>query len=153
MQKEITKEERNKAVLSREMSEAWTRGNLDIIDELVASDYVMHDPSQPGEIRGREALKQYIVAFRTAFPDLQMAFDDMVVENDSVATRVRLKGTHNGPLVGIPATGREVSVWGLSIDRLQDGKIVETHVIFDLTGLLRQIGIVPPLDEGGLIYD
>ncbi len=144
MQREVTVEEMNTEILRREKEEAWNKGNLDVIDELVADDYVMHDPSQPTEIRGREGLKQYISAFRTAFPDMNMTVDDVVAEKNKVSRRMTLNGTHDGPLAGIPATGKRVSTGGIAIDRLENGKIVETFVNYDLMGLMRQIGAAPP---------
>lgn len=144
MQREISVEAMNKEILRREKDEAWNQGHYDIIDELVADDFIMHEPTQPTEIRGREGLKQYIAAFREAFPDMKMSVDMEVAEGDMVSRRTTLTGTHRGPLAGIPATGKEVSTWALSIDRLRDGKIVETYLTYDVLGLMRQIGAAPP---------
>lgn len=136
--------EENKALLRREMEEVWNKGNLAVVDELVANNFVLHDPSQPIEVRGPEGLKQYVTAFRTGFPDLHITFEDMVAEGDKVATRLTLRGTHKGELAGIPATGKQVTITSMSIDRLEAAKFVETFVSADTLGLLQQLGVVPP---------
>ncbi|HUU74912.1 MAG TPA: ester cyclase [Methanoregulaceae archaeon] len=133
-----------KAILRREMEEVWNKGNLAVVDELVAKNFVLHDASQPTEVRGPDGLKQYVTAFRTAFPDLHITFEDQVAEGDNVATRITLRGTHKGELAGIPATGREVKITSISIDRLEAGKFVETHISSDTLGLLQQLGVIPP---------
>lgn len=132
-----------KALLRREMEEAWNKGNLDVVDELVADNFVIHDPSQPKEVRGHEGLKQYATAFRTTFPDLYITFEDMVAEGDKVASRITLRGTHKGELAGIPATGKQVTITGISIDRTEAGMFVETFVSMDALGMLQQLGVVP----------
>jgi len=141
--------EENKAILRREMVEVWNKGNLAVVDELVANNFVLHDPSQPTEVRGPEGLKQYVTAFRTAFPDLHITFEDQVAEGDKVATRITLRGTHKGELAGIPATGKQVTITSISIDRLEAGKFVETFVSSDTLGLLQQLGVIPPPEQAG----
>jgi len=135
--------EENKAILRREMEEVWNKGNFAVTDELIADNFVLHDPSQPAEVRGPDGLKGYVSAFRTAFPDLRITFEDMVAEGDKVASRITLQGTHKGELAGIPATGKQIKVAGLSIDRLEGGKFIETFVVSDVLGMLRQLGVAP----------
>jgi len=135
--------EENKVILRREMEEVWNKGNFAVVDELVASDFVLHDPSQPAEVKGPDGLKGYVDGFRAAFPDLHITFEDMVAEGDKVASRITLRGTHKGELAGIPATGKQVTVSGMSIDCLEGGKFVETFVVTDVLGLLQQLGVAP----------
>ena len=135
--------EENKAILRREMEEVWNKGNFAVVDELIANNFVLHDPSQPAEVKGPDGLKGYVSAFRTAFPDLHITFEDMVAEGDKVASRITLQGTHKGELAGIPATSKQIKVAGLSIDCLEGGKFVETFVISDVLGMLRQLGVAP----------
>ena len=141
--------EENKAILHHEMEEVWNKGNMAVVDELVASSFVLNDPSQPTEVRGPEGLKQYVTAFRMAFPDLHVTFEDMVAEGDKVASRITLRGTHKGELAGIPATGKQVTITGISIDRLEAGKFVETFVIADVLGMMQQLGVVPSPGQPG----
>lgn len=88
-------------------------------------------------------MKGYVSASRLAFPDLHITFEDTVAEGDKVASRITLQGTHKGELAGIPVTGKQIKVAGLSIDRLEGGKFVETFVISDVLGMLRQLGVAP----------
>jgi predicted SnoaL-like aldol condensation-catalyzing enzyme len=96
--------EENKAILRRATDEVFTGGNLDVVDDLFAPSYILHDPGIPGgELRGIESFKQqWVSMFRTAFPDLQLNVEDQVAEGDKVATRYTGRGTHQGELMGIP---------------------------------------------------
>ena len=103
-----------------------------------------NDESQPTEVRCPGGLKQYVTAFRTAFPYLHITFEDQVVEGDKVATRITLRGTHTCELEGIPAKGRKVTITSIRIDRLETGKFMETLISSDILGLLQQLGVIPP---------
>ena len=96
-----------------------------------------------GDEVGRGHVTQAILAYRAAFPDLRMSFDDQISEGDRVVTRWTGQGTHLGELNGIPATGRAAKVWGIFIHRLVAGQITETWTSFDYLGLLRQLGVIP----------
>lgn len=134
--------EENKAVARRVVEEAFARGKLDVLDEIVDPGYVGHDPASPEEIRGPEGVKQLIQGYRSAFPDLEIRIEDQVAEGDRVASRWSARGTHQGELFGIPATGKESRVSGITIDRIQNGKIVESHDNWDTFGLMQQLGVV-----------
>ena len=134
--------EENKAVSRRVVEEAISRGNLDVLDDLVDPSYVGHDPASPEEIRGPEGVKQQIQGYRSAFPDLEIRIEDQVAEGDRVASRWSARGTHQGELFGIPPTGKESRVSGITIDRIQNGKIVESHDNWDTFGLMQQLGVV-----------
>ncbi len=120
-----------------------------MVDELFASDYVLHDPGVPeGELRGPEAFKdQWVSMFRTAFPDLQITIEDQIAEGDKVASRYTSRGTHQGELMGIPATGKRVEVTGTIISRFAEGKIVEEWNNFDVMGMMQQLGVVSPPEQ------
>lgn len=137
--------EQNKAIVRRGYEEAWNKGNLAVIDEILASDSVGYDPVNPEPIRGPEGLKQTISMYRDAFPDLSFTIVDQVAEGDKVATRWTSRGTHKGDLFGTAATGKQTTVRGMEISRLAGGKVVETHVSWDTLGLLQQLGTVPQL--------
>lgn len=89
---------------------------------------------------GPGAMTRFLGAYLRAFPDLRIVFEDALAGSDRVATRWRFEGTHAGPLAGIPASGRRVSVEGIRIDRIADGKIAESWMQWDLLGLFEQIG-------------
>jgi steroid delta-isomerase-like uncharacterized protein len=135
--------ERNKEVIRRALLEAWGGGNLDVLDELVAEDYVGHEGSQPEPVRGRAALKALMASFREAIPDLTYEIEDQLAEGEKVATKWRGSGTQSGELLGVPATGRRVSFGGISIERVVDGRVVEDWSYWDVAGLMRQLGAAP----------
>jgi steroid delta-isomerase-like uncharacterized protein len=134
--------ERNKA-LARSEFEVWTTGELDRLDDLVAPDVVHHDPYDPHGADGLAGLKKTIELNRTAFPDMRIAIEDQVAEDDKVVTRWVATMTHQGELAGAPATGKRVTLTGTTIERFEDGKVVESWRSMDTLGLLRQIGALP----------
>ena len=137
--------EQNKAMDRRVYEEVWNRGNLAVIDELVAANYVDHDPQPTGALKGLEGLKQSVTMYRTAFPDVHFTIEDQIAEGDTVVTRWTARGTHQGPLMGIPPTGKQAMVTGVSITRWASGQVAEGWTNFDALGLLHQLGAVPPL--------
>ena len=138
--------EENKLIARRVPEEVFGKGNLDVIDELVADDFVNHDPSIPPEVPGGpEGLKMFAQVYITAFPDLKIKVDDQVAEGDKVVSRWSASGTHEGELMGIPATGKQSEVTGITIDRIVGGKIVESWNNWDTLGLLQQLGVVPQI--------
>jgi len=102
------------------------------------------------DMRGdlKDAWKQMESEWYDAFPDMHVTIDDMVAEGDKVAARVTMTGTHKGKFMGIPPTNKKVTMWGIVIDRIAGGKIVEDHGIFDTLGLMRQLGLVPTPGKG-----
>ena len=112
--------------------------------ELLALDYHHHDPGLPPEVQqSRDTYIGYLPMFYGAFPDLRVTVEDMVAEGDEVATRWSFRGTHQGELMGIPATGKQVEASGITIHRVSGGKIVEGWTILDNLGMMRQLGIIP----------
>jgi steroid delta-isomerase-like uncharacterized protein len=118
---------------------AINEGNLDVLDELFAEGYVDHTEGY----RGVEAVKQQISAFRVAFPDLHVTVEDTVEDGDRIATRTTVTGTQTGDLMGIPATGKTVSVCAVDIARFDGGKVLERWGGLDMYALMRQLGVVP----------
>ncbi|MBT2498910.1 ester cyclase [Agromyces sp. ISL-38] len=131
--------EENKALTRR----SWEApDNPDIIDEVYAPDLIWHDPGQ--EIQGSEEAKQYIAKYKSAFPDLSVTVEDEIAEGDKVVTRWTLRGTHHGEIEEFgPPTGRQVELNGISISRIEGGKIVEEWNSYDNLGVMQQLGLVP----------
>ena len=131
--------EENKATVRRYLEEAWNKGNVGIIDELMASDYsrYMSGPAQP---LNREGQKQRITSFHKAFPDIHLTIEDLVAEGDKVVFRITIRGTHQGAFMGIAPTGKPVTVSAIDIARFADGKIVEHWGQMDSLGLMQQLG-------------
>ena len=136
--------EENKAILNRFFEEIFNKGDLAAADELVARDYVNHDPA-PGETPGVEGLKQFAADMRTGFPDILFTIDDQIAEQDRVVTRYTINGTHKGEFAGIPATGKPVTIGLIDIHRVVDGRIQECWLKWDTLDFMQQLGVIPPM--------
>jgi steroid delta-isomerase-like uncharacterized protein len=124
-----------------------TTKNWDLLDDLVAPDYVRHDPSAPEPITGRDALRAYYTDFlETAYPGYQLTIEEVIVAENRTATRWRFVGTNTGLRGDLPATGQSVDIEGLSISHIENGMVVEEWVRGDGVAVLEQLGfsIVPP---------
>lgn len=133
----------NKAIVRRTVEELWNQGDYRLIDEFVAADFVWHDTG----ISSSKALRDYVTAMRTAFPDVRVIITDQVAERDRVVLRCVWKGTHQGEWMGIAPTGKLVTWTMILICRTTDEKIVEAWAEQNLFGFLQQLGAVPPLGE------
>lgn len=131
--------------MRRFYEEAFSEGNLDLVDELVADDAIGYDPAQPEPTRGTEDVKQLISMYRSAFPDLSFEVKETLSDGDWVALRWVSSGTHEGELMGIAPTDEDVEVVGTDLSRIEDGKIVESRIVWDTLGMLRQIGAIPEM--------
>lgn len=112
------------------------------IGEFCAADIVYHD-SHGKDILGLNDLKQYNSEFFTACPDVHFTIDDMVVEGDKVVTRWTMTGTHKGEIGGLPPTNKKFTIWGITIDRIAGGKVVEEWERSDTLGSRQQLGLMP----------
>ena len=133
--------EENKAKVRRMTEEAFNRGNLSVVDELVAPDAVEHDV--PPGTNAREHYKEIITVLHNAFPDWHLAIEDMVAEGDRVACRFSMTGTHRGPFMGLPPSGRRFTAQQIRIIRFVDGKTAESWSVRDDLGMMRQLGALP----------
>jgi steroid delta-isomerase-like uncharacterized protein len=131
------------ALARRSFDEIWNNGNLGVADELFSPDYVNHDPVSPEVPPGPEGVKQIAKMYRRAFPDLRFTIEEMLATGDKVITRWTGEGTHRAPLRGLPASGRQVRITGISIHRIAGGRIVETWVNWDTLGMMEQLGAAP----------
>ena len=136
--------EENKVVARRVVKEFSNEKNLGAVDELFAEDFVNHSPG-PGYTSDREGLKQYVAIFHSAFPDMITTIDDLITEEDKVVIRMTGRGTHTGDLMGIPPTGKQVSVTSISIISVVNGKVAERWNITDVLSLLQQLGVLPSM--------
>ncbi len=127
--------EENKALVRREQEELWSHtGNLDAAEELFVAEYA-------------EAAKQEAADFRQGFPDVVSTIEDLIAEGDKVVARWRARATHQGEYMGIPPTGNTVDFTGISVYRIEAGKIAESWNVEDELGLMRQIGAIPELGQ------
>jgi steroid delta-isomerase-like uncharacterized protein len=132
--------EDNKALIRRGY-EALNQRNWSVYYDMIAPDGVYHDASMT--IQGLDGYKQFLSMYLTAFPDAQFAIEDLIAEGDTVVVRQTFRGTHQGELMGIPPTGKQVIVSAIGIVRIVNGKAVEVWENGDTLGLLQQLGVVP----------
>ena len=139
---EAVSAEDNKALVRRFTDEVQSGGNIDLIDEICSPEFVNH--SAPPEIPADcEGIKILTAMFRRAFPDSYFTVEDMIAEGDKVATRKTFHGTHEGEFMGIPPSGRAVSMGLIDIVRISDEKVVEHWVMGDSLGMMQQLGVIP----------
>jgi len=131
-----------KKIVKQLLEEPW-KGSMDVIDEYVASGYVGYDPAAPGPIRGPEGFKANIQKYLDGFSDARITVDDQIAEGDKVATRWTGRGTHTGEIAGMSATGKQTTVTGLTISRLEGDMVVEEWTTWDTLGMLVQLGAIP----------
>jgi steroid delta-isomerase-like uncharacterized protein len=118
-------------------SEVWSKGNVDLVDDLYTADFVGHFPA--GTFHGREGIRSRVIAHRTAFPDWTEQIEDTIAEQDRVVARFRSAGTNLGEFLGSPPTGNRIEISEVAIFKLKDGKIVEQWVYPDMLSMQRQL--------------
>jgi steroid delta-isomerase-like uncharacterized protein len=133
----------NAAIVRRLAEEVITQGDIESAARFVWEDVVEQVPL-PGQGPGLEGLKDILRAMRSAFPDLNFSIKEQIAEQHKVASRFEWTGTHRADFLGVAATGRRVQVWGVVIDRLEQGRIKDTRIIMDILGLMIQLGVFPP---------
>ncbi len=132
----------NKAMYRRYIEEVWNKGNLAVLDEIFAPNYVIHEPL-PTELPQIEALKQRVTMIHTAFPDHQFTIEDIVAEGDKVVARLTIRGTHKGEFMGIAPTGKQLTVREIEFVRFEGGKLAELWPLVDNLGMMQQLGVIP----------
>jgi steroid delta-isomerase-like uncharacterized protein len=137
--------EANKALVRRWLAEMDKR-NLHIVDELVAVDYIDHNPPIPDLAPGREGVKQANALLLAAFPDATHTIEDQIAEGDKVVTRMTVRGTFVGEYLGIPPNGKQITAQGIMIHRIAGGQLVEHWAMADNLRLFQQLGVIPPLE-------
>ena len=133
----------NSAIVRRFVDEVINQGKMGSAEEFVWEDVVEQVPL-PGQGPGLEGLKDVLRGMRSAFPDIDFSIKEQVCEGDKVVSRFEWTGTHKAEFMGVPATGRQVRVWGVVIDRLEAGRIKDTRILMDALGLMMQLGTLPP---------
>lgn len=131
-----------RAAINRLNDGFWNQGDFGAIDEVYATDFVDHTPPA-GFAPTLDGFKQFATMFRGAFSDLKSTANQIIVEGDRAAWHWTVEGRHTGPLMGIPATGKQVSLSGISIDLFKDGKLSERWTLADMLGLMQQLEVVP----------
>jgi steroid delta-isomerase-like uncharacterized protein len=135
----------NKAIVRRYIEEIYNKRNLEIADELVTENYVNNTGFET--VKGIEGLRQFATMLGTAFPDAHETIEDQVAEGNKEVHRWIIRGTHQGEFLGIPPTGKQVSVTGITVAHIAEGKIAEEWTSADMMGLLQQLGVMPSSGE------
>ncbi len=131
----------NEALVRRYVEEVYDQRKLEVIDEIFASDFTLHDPDYSGGKIGRQGIKRIVQTFVDAFPDLQITLDDELSSAEKVVTRWTTRGTHQGELMGIAPTGNRIEVTAVGIWRVAEGKIKEAWLVYDAFGMMQQLGV------------
>jgi steroid delta-isomerase-like uncharacterized protein len=132
----------NKNVIGTFIEQVLNEGQLERLDALVLEDFVELDPL-PGQSQGRDGLKEVIRQMRASFPDMHWVVDEMIGEAEKVCTRFTWTGTQRGPFLGVPASGRHITVKGVVIDRLVAGKMADSRILMDTLSMMQQLGALP----------
>ena len=136
--------EENKEIVRRFFHGAWDRGDFKLIDQLVPDGAYDHSTVGGKEAgSGSDSFKQIVSMFRTGMPDVHVTIEHEIAEGDIVVHHWSLRGTQTGPVMGIPATGKQLILRGMSVVRLADNKIIERWATIDELGFLRQLGVAP----------
>jgi steroid delta-isomerase-like uncharacterized protein len=135
----------NQELFKRYFDECANGGNLELADEIFASDYQHHDPANPDPrpMIGPQAVKDHLTSLKSAFPDLVFDIDDTIADGDTIIVRWTARGTNTGDYFGIPPSGKPIEITGMNTWRTRDGQAVEGWVNRDDMLLLQQIGVVP----------
>jgi predicted ester cyclase len=133
--------EENKAVVRRFFEELLSTDNLAMADEILSPGFRFYFAGSPDPM-DLESYKEFLMARRAAFPDRRFVVEDMIAEGDKVSARFTMRGTHKGELRGIAPTGREVTMTGIDMIRLWEGRMVEDRVEVDQLGMMQQLGVI-----------
>ena len=136
--------ETNKAIVRRLEEQVWNKHRLDLFEEFYTEDTILHAASFPSR-SGLQAVKEDVAMMLNVYPDIQVAEEDMIAEGDEVVLRWTMRGTHQGELLGIPPTGKQITNAGISIYRLVNGKIAEEWFWPDNLNSFQQMGVIPAL--------
>ena len=131
----------NKALIQRFYDEVLHKRQFEYIDQVVSPSHSLHVPTVSGGAVGPEVYKQQWVLFITAFPDLRFTIDEMIAEGEKVACAWTMTGTHLGEFQGIAATGKKISVDGVTIHHVTNGKIMDSYGSLDMWGMMQQLGV------------
>jgi steroid delta-isomerase-like uncharacterized protein len=141
--------EQNKALVRQLVEEVINQGNIRMIDEFLIPDFVEHEELPPGIPPGREAPKALFTMLRSAFPDLKATIEHLIAEGDKVVFHMTWTGTHEGEFMGIPPTGKSISINVIDILGIAEGKFVEHWGVMDSMAMMQQLGVVPAPGQAG----
>jgi steroid delta-isomerase-like uncharacterized protein len=124
----------------------WNKKKFELADQYYTQDYINHFPSIP-DVTNLDQFRQWSITFKKSFPDFKVAVEEIIVEGNMVATRWTLRCTQTGEYMGIPAEGKKVEISGMTMERIKNGKIAEAWWNPDDLMMLRQLGVVPEMEQ------
>lgn len=127
-------------LIKRYFAEVWNNGDLNVLDEIIAPDYINHSPGMPNPMPGPDGLKPIVAAIRKAFPDLKYVIENIVIADDQVAVQTTMHGTHAGDFFGIAPTHKVIKVNQMQIERIANNQIIAHWRVTDELTLLKQLG-------------
>jgi len=133
----------NKRLITRYFEEVWNNGDLDVLDEIIAEDYINHSPGIQNPLPGAIGLKPIVAGIRKAFPDLKYVIENMVISDSQVAVFSTMNGTHTGDFFGLAPTNKKIKVSQMQIERIANNQIVEHWRVTDELTMLRQLAQIP----------
>ena len=137
----------NKAIVRRLYEEVWNKRKLEVINEIISPSHALQASNIFGSSIGPEAYKRNVLLFFAGYPDLHWTIEDTIAEKDKVVACWTISGTHKGDYLGVPATNKKVSVEGITIHQITNGKIMDSYVSWDIWGMMQQLGVVPVLGQ------
>jgi steroid delta-isomerase-like uncharacterized protein len=133
----------NKAIIRRFYEEVWNKRNLKVVDEIVSPSHALYEPNAPDSQVGPRAYKATLNRFFTGMPDVHFTIQDVIAEKNKVVVAWSMSGRHQGEFYGVPATKKKVSVEGITIHHVENGKILDSFASWDRLELMRQMGAEP----------
>jgi steroid delta-isomerase-like uncharacterized protein len=137
----------NKAIIRRLYEEIWNKRKVELVSEIISPSHALQAPNVSGSAVGPEAYKRQLMLFFAGYPDVHFLVEDTIAEADKVVACWTLSGTHRGEYLGIPATNKKVSVDGITIHHIANGKIMDSYSNWDALGMMQQLGVIQPLGQ------
>ena len=134
-------------LVRRDVIDVWGDGDVDAIDEIVAPDVTLHEPSAQDDVEGRDSYRELVETYRTAFPDYDTTAEAITTDGDTAMLRYTARGTNDGEFMGMAPTGKTVVATGMEQFRVADDMIAEKWSLFDTLGLLQQLDVAPGIEE------
>lgn len=135
----------HKLLFGRLYHSVWNERRLEYIEQVIADTHALGDPTVLGRGVGPAAYRRQVERFLKGLPDLKFTVDDTITENDKLVVYWTITGTHKGEFLGVRPTNRKIAFTGITINQIANGKILESTVIWDGLGLLKQLGIDLPV--------
>jgi steroid delta-isomerase-like uncharacterized protein len=137
----------SKTIVRRLYEDVWNKRKLEAVSDLFSPSHALRDNNSSGSSVGPEAYRIQVAMYLAAFPDLRFAIEDTVAEKDKLVTSWTITGTHKGEFLGVRPTNKKITIEGITIHYLANGKIIDSNVSWDALGLMRQLGVFPALTQ------